>query len=72
MQDIYGIYEFYLQSSSASAAICASFSVLTADLMVTVVSVNVRFLLPSNIFSMVLTAVGAHEPFSMRPIVLFL
>ena len=61
----------YLHSSSAIASIWARLSSLSADMILTVVSVKVRFLLPSSILRMTLAAMGAQEPFSIRPTVRF-
>ena len=58
-------------SSSASAAICLRLCWLSADFRVTVVSVNVMFFDFSNMDFMTLAAIGAHEPFSIKPIVRF-
>ena len=57
-------------SASAMASSCASFSAVSAERMVTVSS-QVMFLLFSSMPDMTLAAIGAHEPFSIRPIVRF-
>ena len=43
---------------------------MRADLILTVVSRMVIFLLDANLSRITLAATGAHEPFSIRPIVL--
>jgi len=58
-------------SSSAIASICASFAAFIADLMVTVVSSHVMFLLFSNADLIMRPAVGAQVPFSITPRVRF-
>ena len=58
-------------SSAASASIWARLSSLRAEKIFTVVSVKVRFLLPSSILVITLAATGAQEPFSIRPTVRF-
>ena len=58
-------------SSLASASTCAVLSAFRAEKILTVVSVNVMFLPDSSILRMVLAAMGAQEPFSIRPTVRF-
>ena len=53
-------------SSSASFWICVMVSGFTADRMVTVFSAKVSSLHPSSILFMVLAAMGAQVPFSIR------
>ena len=60
-----------MHSSLAMASIWALLSSFRAERIFTVVSVKVRFLLPSSILRMVLAARGAQEPFSIRPMVRF-
>lgn len=62
---------FYLQSSSAIASISASFASLREDMIFTLFSNHVMFLLFSNIPCITLAAAGAQLPFSMRPMVRF-
>ena len=61
----------YFISSSASFSSCASLSALSAPLIVTTVSQNAMSLDFSNMPFITFAAIGAHEPFSMRPIVRF-
>ena len=58
----------YFASSSAIAESCARFSSVSAERIVTVVSVKVVFLQPSSIPRISFAAAGAHVPFSIRPI----
>ena len=58
-------------SSPASFRSCSLFAPFTAERTVTVVSVNVMSLLFSNIPFITLAAIGAHEPFSIMPMVRF-
>ena len=61
----------YLQSSLANASSWALLASFKADLIVTVVSVNVRFLLFSKSPRMTLAATGIQLPFSIKATVRF-
>lgn len=63
--------QYYLHNSSANASMDAAAPSSTADLIVTVISAYVMFLLFSNIPAMTLLAVGAQEPFSRKATVRF-
>ena len=62
---------FYLLNSSARAEMSARLAADTAESIFTPAAVNDIFLLFSNIPFITFAAVDAHEPFSIKPIVLF-
>ena len=61
----------YSASSFASASICTLLVSFNAEVIVTVFSANVTFLELANFSFIIFAAIGAHEPFSIKPIFLF-